>query len=75
MSHQQLSGNLGTRLRISLEIRHMSQRRLAIAIGAKEDSVSGWIHNRYQPNATSLVKICRTLYVSADWLLGLWEGE
>jgi len=43
----------------------------AAAIGADKASAYGWSKGATEPGAESIRKICASLGVSADWLLGL----
>ena len=52
----------------------MTQKDLARVLGLNYTTVGGWCRGRYTPNTCYLPTICRTLCVSADWLLGIeWE--
>ena len=40
-------------------------------LGVAQTVYYRWANGKGQPNCESLYKICRTLHVSSDWLLGL----
>lgn len=61
----------GDRLKRLLILRNMTQREFAKKIGITECAISRYIQNERKPNYEILVKICKTLNISADWLLGL----
>ena len=43
--------------------------------GIHHNTLSNYINNGTRPNADILVKLCRGLGVSADWLLGLKDYD
>ena len=62
------------RLRAALREAGLKQKELAKALGLDVTTVNGWCRGRNMPNTCYLPTICRTLCVSADWLLGIeWE--
>lgn len=62
---------LGERLKTALAIRNMTQRELAEKIGITEASMCRYCKNNRKIPSDTIVKICKTLNVSADWLLEL----
>lgn len=50
-----------------------SQKELAEAVGVLQKDISRWENGTYKPGIDYLAKICITLNVSADILLGLTE--
>lgn len=62
---------IGDRLKYSLEIRKMTQREFAERLDMTEPTISRYIKGTRQPNADTIIAICRVLGVSADWLLGM----
>jgi transcriptional regulator with XRE-family HTH domain len=44
---------------------------LAKATGINHETLGKWLNGNNLPNAASLERLCTTLNVSADWLLGL----
>lgn len=61
----------GERLRFATAERGMYLTELADAVGVDRRTVYSWADGFYYPNAARLETICRTLNISADWLLGL----
>ncbi len=62
---------LGDRLKLSLKIRKMTQKEFAERLDMTEPTISRYIKGTRQPNADTIVAICRVLGISADWLLGM----
>ena len=62
---------MGDRIKLALEIRGMKQVDLAKRIGMTNVSICRYISGEREPRADAIVAICRTLGVSADWLLGM----
>ena len=62
------------RLKKELETRRITQRYLAQITGLTEVSISRYITGDRVPKANVLLKICKALHVSPDYLLG-WEYE
>ena len=59
------------RIRKALEMRHMKQKELAQDIGITETTLSRYINGTRHPDSEIIVRICKSLNVSADWLLEL----
>ena len=51
----------------------MTQAQLAEAIHVTQDSISLWELGKRYPDTQYLVPLCKTLQISADYLLGLSE--
>lgn len=49
----------------------MTQKQLAQATGLTEAAISKYLCGKQITHEESLVKICKALDVSADWLLGI----
>jgi transcriptional regulator with XRE-family HTH domain len=49
----------------------MTQSEFAKKVGLTDAAVSRYIKNEREPRYQVLVKMCKTLNISADWLLGL----
>jgi transcriptional regulator with XRE-family HTH domain len=62
---------VSNRLRTALQIRNLSQKQFAQKLGITEVTASRYINGTRTPNANVIAKICKTLNISADWLLGL----
>ena len=61
---------IGLRIREFREARGMTQRQLAREIGVNEEVISNWETGKNRPNVDVLKKLCGSLGVSADELLG-----
>lgn len=66
---------LNQRIRILRQARGLSQVELARILGVTKQSVSNWENDNIQPSIEMLKKIAQTFGVSADYLLGLDDGE
>ena len=61
----------GERIRELRKERNMSQKQLGEAIGVDFRTVSFWETERYEPNITQIIKLCKLFQVESDFLLGL----
>ena len=61
---------IGKRLKVAMESRDINQRQLSIMTGLTEATISRYV-NCERGNFKNLIILCKTLGVSADWLLGL----
>lgn len=61
----------GERLNMVLYERKLSQADLDKRTGIGRANISRYVCNKQMPTVDSLIAICKTLDVSADWLLGL----
>ena len=61
----------GERIRELRKERNMSQKQLGEAIGVDFRTVSFWENERYEPNITQIIKLCKLFQVESDYLLGL----
>lgn len=59
------------RLQQALRFRNITQKELAERIGVNEVTMSRYVKGTRTPNANIIIRVCRELNVSADWLLGL----
>lgn len=59
----------GTRLRDARKAMHMSGTALGSLCGVSKQTIANWEADRNQPDLTQLEVICRTLKVTADWLV------
>ena len=64
---------IGQRLKKILDNQGMMQKELAEKIGVSEMVISRYMHGGRIISVPILVEICKTLNVSADYLLGLDE--
>lgn len=65
---------LGDRLKRALKLKGMSQSDLARATGITTSAISRYINTSREPTATMMRKICESLGVSSDYLLGI-DGD
>ena len=61
----------GERLNMVLYEQELSQADLDKRTGIGRANISRYVCNKQMPTVDSLITICKTLNVSADWLLGL----
>ena len=61
----------GERLNMVLYEQELSQADLDKRTGIGRANISRYVCNKQTPTVDSLIAICKTLNVSADWLLGL----
>lgn len=59
------------RLREARKELKLTQKDLATALNTTDDSIYSWENGRSQPSIEMIRLICKTLDVSADYLLGL----
>ena len=64
---------MGERIAKKLDEMHITQRELAAAVGVTDLTLSRYIHGKRTPDVLVLTRICETLGVSANYLLGLDE--
>ena len=62
---------LKERLRYVLKVKQISQKELARKIGMSQGVVNNYCTGKREPTLDVLVKICKELGESADYLLGL----
>ena len=53
----------------------LTQEQIADLVGTGRQSINNYLSGWSVPNATVLARMCSALNVSADYLLGLKEGE
>ena len=63
----------GERIRELRKERNMSQKQLGEAIGVDFRTVSFWETERYEPNISQIIKLCKLFQVESDYLLGLMD--
>ena len=61
----------GERLNTVLYEQELSQADLDKRTGIGRANIRRYVCNKQMPTVDSLIAICKTLNVSADWLLGL----
>lgn len=65
----------GERLNMILYEQELSQADLDKRTGIGRANISRYVCNKQTPTVDSLIAICKTLGVSADWLLGLSDRK
>ena len=61
----------GERLNTVMYEQKITQAELDKRTGIGRANISRYVCNKQMPTVDSLITICKTLNVSADWLLGL----
>ena len=64
---------LAERLTEILKSKKISQNKFAKMIGFAQTTVNGWCTGSHEPSLDIVVKICKLLNESADYLLGLTD--
>ena len=59
----------GNRLKAIMDERKLSSLRLGAAIQADSQTVNTWVNGKHYPNGYYIVRMCKVLDVSADYLL------
>lgn len=62
---------LGEKIKKILEEKGMSQRKLAQKMGISPSSLNQYVRGRKNVGLKIILKLCKTLDVSSDYLLGL----
>ncbi len=65
----------GERIAILLKENGMSQRELAMRVGATESAISKYIKGEREPRAELLANIATVLKTTSEYLLGLDNGS
>ena len=65
----------GERLNMVLYEQKITQADLDKRTGIGRANISRYVCNKQMPTVDSLIAICKTLDVSADWLLGLSDRK
>lgn len=65
---------IGDRLRQIREEQNLTSGQVACKLKIDRRTWLSWEHGDRFPSVPSLIDICETFNVSADWLLGLSEG-
>ena len=66
---------LGERIKLYRVNYGMTQKELANKTRLTEVTISRYVNNQRMPKASHIKTLCKVLCVSADWLLGVKEGE
>ena len=65
----------GERLNMVMYEQKITQAELDKRTGIGRANISRYVCNKQMPTVDSLISICKTLNVSADWLLGLSDRK
>lgn len=65
---------LGDRIASLLRENNMTQRELALRVGATESAVSKYVKGEREPRAEVLANIATVLHTTSEYLLGMNEG-
>lgn len=63
------------RLKVYMKDHGITQTKLAEMSGVTQEAISKYVNGKRGLHSYSVVMICKALNVSADWLLGLKDGE
>ena len=61
----------GARIRELRKERRMTQKQLGEAVGVDFRTVSFWETERFEPNISQIIRLCKLFEVESDYLLGL----
>lgn len=61
----------GQRIKESRQEKGLTQSRLAELLSTTQSTVGKYEREELQPNVETIVKLCRILEISADYLVGL----
>lgn len=70
-----MANDFGNRLKQAIRLSGIKQRDLAEQTGLTEAAISRYISGTRSPNLNQFRKLCGTLNVSADWLMGSQEAR
>lgn len=62
---------LGKRLKTARQTNKITQQELAKILNTTRTNVCNYENDRNKPSADMIIEICKTLNISADWLLGI----
>lgn len=65
-----MASDFNNRLKQAIRLSGITQRDLAEQTGLTEATISRYTSGTRRPNLKQLKKLCRSLNVSADWLMG-----
>lgn len=64
----------GERLKTARQSKKMTQKELALKIGAKHNSISDWENNKNKPDPDTIELLCGILEISPNYLIGSKSG-
>lgn len=67
--------NYGERLKCARKSKGLTQIQIAEQLGITQKSYQRMETGNHDLKMSTICKLCKTLEISADWLLGIGEGE
>ena len=65
-----MASTFGERLKTARKNKKLTQKELALKIGAKHNSVSDWENNKNKPDPDTIELLCGVLDMSPNYLIG-----
>ena len=65
-----MASTFGERLKAARKSKNLTQKELALKIGAKHNSISDWENNKNKPDPDTIELLCGVLAISPNYLLG-----
>lgn len=65
-----MASTFGERLKSARKSKNLTQKELALKIGAKHNSISDWENNKNKPDPDTIELLCGVLAMSPNYLLG-----
>ena len=62
---------IGKRIKDERQLKGLTQSQLAEKIGTTQSTIGKYEREELQPNIEVIIKICKVLEISSDYLLGL----
>lgn len=63
----------GERLEKVIKEKELSNAELARKLKVRPAAINNYIDGTFMPNVPNLVRLCKVLNISSDWLLGLTD--
>ena len=67
--------SFGERLKSARISKKLTQKELALKIGAKHNSISDWENNKNKPDPDTIELLCGVLEISPNYLLGSFSSD
>lgn len=65
-----MTSTFGERLKSARIAKKLTQKELALKVGAKHNSISGWENNKNKPDPDTIELLCGVLDITPNYLLG-----
>ena len=65
-----MASTFGERLKTARRNKNLTQKELALKIGAKHNSISDWENNKNKPDPDTIELLCGVLDMSPNYLIG-----